>query len=416
MNKLIQTLWKFFLFSFPFSLHFVLYEKASYRFGNFSPWVTGFLFLPEILLVTIFILWLIEKKRSKTLEKFKKPGTGTILITLFVINAALVTLINGDIILFFFLGLHLLEVTFIYLLIKDEFIPHRQGVKWLLYGAVFQVVIAYIQLRLNGSVGLVILGEPSISPDIMNVAKVDLPNGIKNIRPYGTFLHPNILGAYLMTILFVALPYLKKAAIPFWIILLTAGIYVTGSQAAQLSVLVVFAILFLLSILKKSAYKKLLSLGTLSALVLVNIWLFMNSAVLLFRSASIYERLEQNVISLNMFLNNFWGIGVGNFTLNMETYANEKLLPWLFQPVHNTYFLILNETGIQGFLILILLIGFVLHNYWKEDHKYSIQDKIRILPFFSILVIASFDHLLWTSYIGMILIGLVLAETTRTFK
>ena len=121
----------------------------------------------------------------------------------------------------------------------------------------------------------------------------------------------------------------------------------------------------------------------------------------------------QNVISLNMFLHKFWGVGVANFTLEMEKFSQIKLLPWEFQPVHNAYFLILNETGIQGLLLLILIIAYMLHSYWKIDLSYFLRDKARILPLFALIVVASFDHLLWTSWIGPILAGMVVAETTR---
>jgi len=149
MNKLIQTLWKLFLFSFPFSIHFVLYEKASYRFGNFNPWVTGFLFLPEILLGLIFIIWFIEKIRTKSLSKLKGLNIGSNLILLFIVNAAIVTLISGDIMLFFVFALHILAGMLVYLFIKDQIVPHEVTIKWLLYGAGFQIVLAYFQTRIN---------------------------------------------------------------------------------------------------------------------------------------------------------------------------------------------------------------------------------------------------------------------------
>jgi O-antigen ligase len=414
LNSAIKNLWKLFLFSFPFPLHFVLYEKASYRFGNFSPWVTGFLFLPEILLGLIFVLWFADKLRRRNFKKFQWPDASQWLLKLFALNAALVSVFFGDSILFLFFALHLLVGLFVYTLIKEEYTPHDETIKWLLYGAAFQIVIAYLQTRLNGSVGLPILGEPVIGPDILNVAKTDLAEGVKQIRPYGTFLHPNILGAYLMTVLFTALPYLKKVSLPFWVILLTVGIYLTGSQAAQLATAGIFVVMFIFGILKKPFHKRWVSLGVLSLIVLANAWLFVNSAELQFRTPSISERLQQNIISSDMFFTQPWGVGIGNFTLEMENFASAKLLPWEFQPVHNAYFLILNETGAQGLLVVILLIAFTLYRYWKKEHAYSLQDKIKILPFMSLLVIASFDHLLWTSYIGMILIGLVVAETTRS--
>ncbi|MBN2306785.1 O-antigen ligase family protein [Candidatus Peregrinibacteria bacterium] len=413
MTKTIQILWKLFLLSFPFSIHFVLYEKASYRFGNFSPWVTGFLYLPEILLALVCVLWFIQKTKNKEPITLKTSGAGLTLLFLFLLNAGIVTYFYGDIVLYLFFLIRVLEAGIIYLLIRQKIIPHEAFISWLLYGAVLQIMIAYIQTRLNHSVGLTLMGEPVIGPDIANVAKTDLADGSKIIRPYGTFLHPNLLGAYLLTIFFISLPHLKKAALPVWIILLCVGIYLTGSQAAQLTLLLTAGILLMLSFMRKALQKKYFCWGFLGIIAFANLWIYENSAQLAWNYNSIAERLMQNVISMNMFLGQWWGVGVANFTLVMEQFSHIKLLPWEFQPVHNTYFLILNETGIQGLLLLVAIIGYKLHDYWQADLQYLLKDKARILPLFALIIIASFDHLLWTSWLGPILIGMVVAETTR---
>jgi len=412
LSKVIRNLWKLFLFSFPFSLNLILYEKRSYSFGNFNPWVTGFLYLPEVLLILIFLLWLIEKVRAKKFGDLGKAGVGTIFLLLFVINAGIISFFLGNSTLFLFYVLRIAEAGMIYLILRDEVIPHYLTVTWLLYGALFQIVIAFLQTRINQSVGLSFIGEPYINPDTANVAKIDLADGTKQIRAYGTFLHPNILGAYLMTILFIALPYLKKASLTFWLVILTGGIFLTGSQAAQMTTVTVFAILFILSLLKKAHHKRTFTLGLLVVLIVGNAWFFVNSSRVNITDTSIKERLTQNVISLDMALNNFSGVGVGNFTLEMEKYSPEKLMPWEFQPVHNAYFLTLNETGIQGFLILLVMMTIVIHAYWKTDVSYSLRAKARILPLIALIIIASFDHLLITSYIGPWLIALVLNETS----
>ena len=227
------------------------------------------------------------------------------------------------------------------------------------------------------------------------------------------FFIPIFWGAYLMSVLFLSLAYLKKSALPFWIILLSIGIYLSGSLAAELTLLITAGIILMLGVLKVARQKKTLSLGLLGGLVFANLWLYFNSAMLAFNYPSIQERLAQNVVSLNMFLSKFWGVGVGNFTLQMEAFSDTKLLPWEFQPVHNVYFLVLNETGIQGLVLLLLMIAYLLHAYWKDGLSYFLKDKARILPLFALMVIASFDHLLWTSWVGPILTGIVVAETTR---
>ena len=380
-------------------LRFILYEDASYRFGNFNPFVTGFLYLPEILLGVVFILWIVERFKVKDLRlkwKFSWPWT---LLVLFLFNAGVVTLIKGDPVLFGFFFLRVFEAVIIYLLIIDQLLPAKTIIRILLYAALFQLVWGWLQWKLNHSLGLTILGESVIGPDVMGVAKIDLPDGIKQIRPYGSFLHPNILATYLMVIMFVSLSFLKKYHLLFWLVILTGGVYFTHSRAAALITLIGFGLVILFSFIKDLKTKKTISLLVLLILLLGNAWFFQKSQSVGVRDISWQERLEQNVISHDMFWDNLLGIGVSNYTLEMENYGADKFLPWEFQPVHNTYFLILNETGVQGFVLLLITIVLILYIYWKEGS---------IIPLFTLILIAPFDHFLWDSFVGLILVALAL--------
>ncbi len=408
MNKIIRILWKLFLFSFPFSLHFIFYDQFSYRFGNFNPWVTGFLFLPECLLFLLFFLCLVKHLKEKDSFDLKIPIFAPILFLLFIVNAGVVSYFQGVFIFYIYSLIRIFEFVLIYIFVNRKIIPSHSLIKWLLYGALFQIILSYIQLKLNHSLGLYFLGEPVIGPNIMNVAKTNIEMGIKVIRPYGTFLHSNILAVYLMTILFLSLSYLKKQAMIFWVILLSVGIYLTGSQSAQLGLFLTVVFFVFLRFLKTVFQKKVFSLAFIFSLFSANFWIYLHSTSLSWRIISIQERLMQNVISLNMFLENFFGVGVHNFTLKMELFSKIKLLPWEFQPVHNVYFLLLNETGLQGLLLILIFIFYFIFFYWK-NFDYSFESDLKILPFIALLIVASFDHLLLTSFVGMVLLGFVIS-------
>ncbi|MBN2087321.1 O-antigen ligase family protein [Candidatus Peregrinibacteria bacterium] len=397
LNKLLKIFWGAFLFIFPFSLTFVVYEEFSYRFGNFNPYVTGFIYLPEILLGTVFILWLIDKFRISDFRFRISKNWLWILLLLFLINASVVTVINGDYILLGFFLLRIFEAIIIYLFTTTELLPIKTVVQILLGGAAFQLILGWFQWRLNHSVGLKILGEQVISSETYNVAKTDI-EGIKQIRPYGTFLHPNILAAYLMSVMLISIPYLKKFNLLFWLIVLTGGVYFTKSTAAGLITLVAFGLMILFSFLKDQKTKKGISLILLVILLLVNAWFFQNSEKVNFSDSSWQERLSQNIVSREMFDSNVLGVGIGDFTWEMENYASEKLAPWEFQPVHNVYYLVLNELGIQGLLLLLIAIITITYYYWKQGS---------IIPLFALILIAPFDHFLWDSYVGLILVAIV---------
>ena len=395
MKKIIQILWKLFLFSFPFSLHWVWYEAASYRFGSFNPWVTGFLFLPEVFLFFIFIFyWFFYKPQD---ARFCVSKSATIFFLLFFLNAGLITFFHGDMRLYAFFVMHILFGFFLYRLLRDEVVPFSESLRWLLFGALFQVCLALGQVLLNHSVGLSFLGEPHVGPQVMNVAK-NKTEVEAVIRGYGTFLHPNILAAYLMTIFLVAIPHLKKAAFLLWSFILLLGIYLTGSQAAELTLGVLLVLYLFFRMVKSASSQKTVIFGFLAIFFTLNVWFFFNADHLKIEDASIQERVAQTDISRSMVKQYPTGVGISQFTLVTEEISPTKLEPWRYQPVHNVYFLVLSELGIQGLILLLLTIVVMFA---------STKKPLQALPFLALVTIASFDHLLMTSYVGVLLIGLV---------
>lgn len=394
MKKLIQILWKLFLFSFPFSLHWVWYEAASYRFGNFNPWVTGFMFLPEVFLFIIFVLyWFFYSKRD---AKSCVSTSVLVLFFLFLLNAGMVTFFHGDMRLYAFFVMHILFGFLFYRLLRDEVVPFSESLRWLLFGALFQVCLVLGQVLLNHSVGLSFLGEPHVGPQVMNVAK-NKTEVEAVIRGYGTFLHPNILAAYLMTIFLVAIPHLKKAAFLLWSFILLFGIYLTGSQAAELTLGVVLVLYLFFRMVKFASSQKVVMFGFLAIFFTLNAWFFFNADQLKSDDVSIQERVAQTELSRSLMSQYPTGVGIAQFTLVTEEVSPTKLEPWQYQPVHNVYFLVLSELGVQGLILLLMTIVAMLA---------SAKNPLQTLPLLALVTIAAFDHLLMTSYVGFFLIAI----------
>lgn len=395
VEKVIQILFGFLLFVFPFSIRFLVYEANTYRFGHFNPWVSEFIYLPEVLLVIVFGLWVFHKGFLRSVEMTKRVFPVT-LITLFVLNALLVTFWQGDAVLGFFWVWRVLEAGMLSALVAGRVLEPPKMIRILLWGALFQLALGLLQWKLNHSVGLSLLGEPVIGPEVLNVAKMDLADGLKQIRPYGTMLHPNILAAYFLVILFAALDVLKPSQKLPWLVGLGFGIYFTQSLAVLGVAVIALGLWLLFSFLRNAWVRRgLVTVGFL-ALALVSVWFFIKSDQLSLAVPSFEQRLEQNVISQVLFTARPLGVGTRNFTLEMEGFSERKLQPWEFQPVHNTYFLILNETGAQGLLLLLALIALVLYS-WRHG---------KAIPLLSLLLLAPFDHFLWDSFAGMMLVAL----------
>jgi len=288
----------------------------------------------------------------------------------------------------------------LYWLITDRVLEPKSIVRFLLLGAVIQIGWGYAQVRLNQSLGLAFLGESVIGPEVLGVAKVEGAEALKQVRSYGSFLHPNILAAYLLTVFLLALRTLNNSNKFFWLAVFTWGVYLTQSRAALLVGAASLILYFLFTLFFRNVrLRKPILMLTLFVVAIVNFWFFQNSSLVQTRAASFRERLNQNVISQEMFQSNLWGVGVHNFTLEMENYSEPKLLPWEFQPVHNTYFLILNETGIQGLFLLLVMIFFVFYHFWHQGKGVALM---------ALLLLAPLDHFLWDSWVGMMLVALVI--------
>ena len=60
--------------------------------------------------------------------------------------------------------------------------------------------------------------------------------------------------------------------------------------------------------------------------------------------------------------------------------------------------MILSEVGIQGLIFLILFAIALFDLYWKAG---------KAIPIFILFLLAPFDHFLWDSWVGMMLVALV---------
>lgn len=397
MKRALQILFGTFLFIFPFSIRFLVYDQNSYRFGNFNPWVSGFVYLPELLLLATFVLWAVHKFKARESMPFRNT-TLWILFGLFAVNGFLVTLVSGDPVMAAFFILRLFEGVIVFWLLTDKVLSAHRAITVLLLGAFLQIVWGFAQWKLNHSLGLSLLGESHLGAQVLGVAKIDLPDGLKQIRAYGSFLHANILAAYLLIIGFISLRYLRRKSALLWITLFILGLYFAHSRAAALIGVGGLILYYLFLKFKALSFQKSVVLALGSFLVVANLWFFMNHSLVKFKDASWAERLEQIGISETLFKQNPAGVGVSNFTLAVETASPRKLSPWEFQPVHNTYFLILGETGFQGLMFMALFLSLLFWKVWKYANP---------VPILSLIFLAPLDHYLWDSFAGLILVALV---------
>jgi O-antigen ligase len=300
------------------------------------------------------------------------------------------------------------------------------------FSALLQLSVASQQIIGGTEVGLYILGEPSLEAGRKGVSFVS-GFGSLFLRGYGTFPHPNVLGAYLVAVGIISLLtrllseigekrintansvlYLLTTAI------ITCAIALTFSRSA----FIVWCLALLLFIFRKQfgkVYESALSLLRRLKLPKPNSNNYSFGIMNLFgglfgaRESSVSERLSQYLIGIEIFKSNFLlGVGAGSYALGVSEISSdlyyENLIKSgisILQPSHNIFLTFLAEHGVIGAIIVLFVLLTVAMVYLKHFNVIKqLSVFIAIIPF-AVFVFASLDHYLYTLPIGLA-IGLVM--------
>ncbi len=273
---------------------------------------------------------------------------------------------------------------------------------------VFQSLLGLGQFITNHSLGIKFLGESVVSQYIPGVAKIDFDQ-YKQIRAYGTFLHPNIFGGYLvLSILFIyfyilqcrsKLFHVEQLWLIFSLVIGFIALFLTFSKGSIVSLIVGFALyLFHVehkSIKKMSHVEQLLYIGGIIGLI--SVMLILGKYQIL---KSIQERVHlwdmNKPIGQEIYIGK--GLGQSVYDVSFDSYLDF----WKLQPIHNVYLHLINEIGVIGIGILIYLIFKFVINVPRGTILIS-------LPIIGALgTLAMFDHYLWSTYVGQVLTALSL--------
>ncbi len=448
-NKIIDILLFLFILSLFFPIRHVFLTFQAYLTGQYSDFTSFSLYLSDILLFTTCFLLFLPRGRG-VLAKIKGFSLGWLPTTLLII-----WLILGLILHFssstLFWTLKWLEFIVTYgtvkLVISEKGIENRIGQS---LAAIFvsisatQSIIGLFQFYKQTSVGLYRLGEPHLSTNIDNVAKL-IVNGKTYIRAYGTFPHSNLLAVFLVTAIIISI-YLYLNSTWKWRIVWGIGIFlnilgltVTFSRGAYLALALGLTIFFSIIIIRQlkhhtNDFKKVV-------MVMVIVIVSSISSFLLFRSFlltrftisdnAVSERVEYNNIGLMMIKDNpIFGLGAGESVLHMEQYSKSKLEPWQKQPIHNYFLLSPAELGLPGALLLIWIflshlkaIGYLSAEALAKEDKLRATTDFPLATYYlllttllcSFLVLMLFDHYFYTleqtQLLLWITLGIIASQT-----
>ncbi len=438
--KLEKILFYFFLFCFPLQTRILLWGWGD----GFIEWNSAFLYLTDLFITAIIFFWALRKKfwifGFSIFREIKKSDL--FLIVFFLLSG--VSLIKaGNLSLGIYQQLKLFEFLILFFYLKNNFSKIFNldcALKILFFSAIFQVILGIGQFSLQRDFGLKIFGESPLGPNIDGVAKITI-SGVKMIRAYGTFPHPNILAAFLIFALFgFYVMFLRSKRDSFgknlaWMsafFIVVFGLFLTFSRIAILSFSLFSLLIFLFLFFKKGFYgffrRRSFMLAAFFIISVIVCLVFMQKE---FYSRFVKDALDPginlrffyNFISLSIVKENpFLGVGEGNFVWNLKNHQGTlraanliykidapeteitpyKVPDWLYQPVHNIYLLIASENGIFAVLIFAVFLYLILWpviNALKADNIFFIF----YFLFFAFCIISLTDHFFWTLQQGRLM-------------
>lgn len=280
----------------------------------------------------------------------------------------------------------------------------RQITLILSVGAIFESFLALAQFLNQGSIGGIFwwLGERTFSGQTPGIAQAEVLGELL-LRPYGTFSHPNVLAGYLVVVLALILGFAYQArwqqsirwsAIIFGVL----ALFFTFSRSAWIAGLLVILFYFV-------ARKQWLPLTLVILLSIAGASSIQSRFSTLFLSdqESLEQRQELNLAALEMIQTHpVFGVGLGNFLVELPRYHQERRAVRFIQPAHNLYLMIAAELGLP---ILAAFLGFLLVTYQHLIKQFSLP---LIVPLSAILALSLFDHYFYTLQQGQLLLATIL--------
>jgi O-antigen ligase len=258
--------------------------------------------------------------------------------------------------------------------------------KILIASGVIESLIAIGQFIFQRSLGLYLLGESHLGPEVLGLTRVSLL-GHDLLRAYGTLPHPNILGGFLLFTLVVTARAKTFKNEKLLLLVQLVGLGLTFSRSAILGlIIIIFLNRELLSTyIPRFGWKKQRKAFAVIFLFLFIIILARSPIqnILSGRDPATRLRVEYAQAAWQRFADSpIFGRGWGTGPIELPAYSHYPFYSWELQPVHNIFLLVLSDLGLVGLIIFLYFIYRVLkrsRNIWQS-------------LFIAYLFIGLFDH------------------------
>ena len=450
-EKIQRILLPLIVFLIPSQLSYHIWPEWSYVFGLRVDYLSVSVYLIEVLVFLLLVLWFLEVflrrvgGASKETFIFKRKGE-FLFLSFFIFS--LINIFNSISVyasmvswvkfyLLFFLALYLIKLR--------NFDLKKWFIVPLSYSLIFFAVLGIFQFIEGSSLGgmFYFLGERSFSVNSPGIALTNF-FGREFLRPYSTFPHPNAFsGFYLISILFLAAVLEKRGSVfdrlrsffvfasSFLVFILTFSKSVFLSMieilflGAYLKFIKTFTKIFAKTPVKVSSKKIRNNFFSLRFLNYMIVFFFLISLVSLFLSGrvrglgfnilngrvpfdgllnerSFTERVDLLIMTGNLLKDNYlFGVGKNAFIKGSPSVYCGNSISWILQPVHNVFLLSFAELGVFGFLMFFIFLGVLARKI------YETKNIILVFLFVAFLTTLSLDHYWYTLEQNQLLLAVI---------
>ena len=316
-----------------------------------------------------------------------------------------------------YISLHFWLVYFLVLSLRDWHEAWKAAMLGLCAALVIQICAGFTGFALQSTAFLQPLNlkwPGNLEPSMHGASVVQLANGLRILRAYGTLPHPNILGGLVFITLLGPASLFLTSSKPNYpaLILLCLGIFLIGLTFSRSAWLALIAFVFILTLKLKYLDSKRFFL------LILSISLTAILALYPFRDL-VFARIGNSEISTeqNSILGRLWftrqamdmiqkhpvgGVGIGSFVLELSKTAVDGAP---IEPVHNILFLETAELGLIGLTVIVSLFISIAISIIKLKSPKATLAGATLIGFG---VISLFDHYLWTLAPGRLMLGFAL--------
>lgn len=436
LKKLFASFEKFtfqlLVFLLPTQASFHLWPDWAHVFGIRVDYLAPTIYLTDLLLVLLLLLWLTKIVFSQNIpkgllikaRKYVWKNTKTLLILAVVVTLATTNIIYAlrpEVAILKWIKIAELGMLSLYIVKRKDLDISSWIYKPLKYSIILFFLIAVGQFVLQRTINgpFFLLGERSFKAATPGIALVSIL-GKSLMRAYSTFPHPNSFAGYFLVAGVFIYFFRKKTNKKLFsrnvaLLAVFLGLIISFSLGVWITAGVLVAII----VLPKNATltKLIFCTGVISSLLLPPL-----SKQLLNKdpdySEGVLRRLELSSASGQVFSKRpVVGVGLNNFIIHLPKTDITSKTSWWLQPVHNIFLLLLVEVGLLGLLLFVYLINKALDYSLDAGNCLAGRDpalrgKLAIM-ILAIIFTGLVDHYWLTLQQNQMLMSLVLGLSFR---